>query len=94
MISQCHYVLEIAEKVLPIYETVFDVEFPLPKLDTLVRTSTFVTTTVLIYRGPILDWKLRCRYVLTCLSSACRIYCSDIQAQWRTGYAMNIAACH
>jgi hypothetical protein len=28
--------LDVKAKVLPIYEKVFDIEFPLPKLDTLV----------------------------------------------------------
>lgn len=35
-IHQAEFALEIKRKVLPIYEQMFDVEFPLPKLDTLV----------------------------------------------------------
>lgn len=33
---QAEFALEVKRKVLPIYEEVFDVEYPLPKLDTLV----------------------------------------------------------
>lgn len=36
MIHQAAFALDVAARVIPIYETVFDVEYPLPKLDTLV----------------------------------------------------------
>ncbi|KAJ7738474.1 leucyl aminopeptidase [Mycena maculata] len=36
VIHQAAFALDVAARVLPIYETVFDVEYPLPKLDTLV----------------------------------------------------------
>jgi aminopeptidase 2 len=36
LIHQAQYGLDIKAKVLPVYEKVFDIEFPLPKLDTLV----------------------------------------------------------
>lgn len=36
LIHQAQFALDVKAKVLPIYETVFDVEYPLPKLDTLV----------------------------------------------------------
>ncbi len=36
MIHQAHFALEVKAKALPLYEQVFNVEFPLPKLDTLV----------------------------------------------------------
>jgi aminopeptidase 2 len=36
VIHQAQYALDIKAKVLPIYEEIFDIEYPLPKLDTLV----------------------------------------------------------
>lgn len=36
VIHQAQYALDIKAKVLPIYEGIFDIEYPLPKLDTLV----------------------------------------------------------
>ena len=36
MIGQAQYALDIKQKVLPLYEQAFDIEYPLPKLDTLV----------------------------------------------------------
>ncbi|KDQ18450.1 hypothetical protein BOTBODRAFT_28829 [Botryobasidium botryosum FD-172 SS1] len=36
IIHQAQYALDLKAKVLPIYEEVFEVEYPLPKLDTLV----------------------------------------------------------
>lgn len=36
VISQAQFALDIKRKVLPLYEEVFDIEYPLPKLDTLV----------------------------------------------------------
>ncbi|KAA1467279.1 leucyl aminopeptidase [Dentipellis sp. KUC8613] len=36
LIHQAHFALEVKEKTLPLYEQVFEVEYPLPKLDTLV----------------------------------------------------------
>jgi len=36
LIHQAHFGLDIKARVLPVYEKVFDIEFPLPKLDTLV----------------------------------------------------------
>lgn len=36
LIHQAQFALDVKAQVLPIYETVFDVEYPLPKLDTLV----------------------------------------------------------
>jgi aminopeptidase 2 len=35
-IGQAQFALDIKAKVLPLYEKVFDIEYPLPKLDTLV----------------------------------------------------------
>ncbi|KIK68757.1 hypothetical protein GYMLUDRAFT_54326 [Collybiopsis luxurians FD-317 M1] len=35
-VHQAKYLLEVTAKVLPVYEQVFDIEYPLPKLDTLV----------------------------------------------------------
>ncbi|KAJ6632131.1 leucyl aminopeptidase [Mycena sp. CBHHK59/15] len=36
VIHQAEFALDVAVKVLPLYETIFDIEYPLPKLDTLV----------------------------------------------------------
>lgn len=35
-IKQAEFALEIKKKVLPLYEQMFDIEYPLPKLDTLI----------------------------------------------------------
>ncbi|GBE82604.1 Aminopeptidase 1 [Sparassis crispa] len=35
-IDQAHFALEVKRKVLPLYEQMFEIEYPLPKLDTLV----------------------------------------------------------
>ncbi|KAJ7219096.1 leucyl aminopeptidase [Mycena pura] len=43
VIHQAAFALDVVARVLPIYETVFDVEFPLPKLDTLVVIVFFVS---------------------------------------------------
>lgn len=40
LIHQAEFALEVKCKVLPLYEEVFDIEYPLPKLDTLVVSST------------------------------------------------------
>ncbi len=40
IISQAQFALDIKRKVLPLYEEVFDIEYPLPKLDTLVVRET------------------------------------------------------
>ncbi|KAJ7694164.1 leucyl aminopeptidase [Mycena rosella] len=37
VIHQADFALDVAARVIPLYETVFDVEYPLPKLDTLVN---------------------------------------------------------
>ncbi|KAJ7470561.1 leucyl aminopeptidase [Mycena latifolia] len=39
VIHQADFALDVAAKVIPLYETVFDVEYPLPKLDTLVASD-------------------------------------------------------
>ncbi|KAF8448022.1 leucyl aminopeptidase [Boletus edulis BED1] len=36
VISRAKYALDVKTKVLPLYEQIFDIEYPLPKLDTLV----------------------------------------------------------
>ncbi|KAF4618596.1 hypothetical protein D9613_009661 [Agrocybe pediades] len=38
-IEQAQYVMDVTKAVLPLYEEVFDVEYPLPKLDTFVATD-------------------------------------------------------
>jgi aminopeptidase 2 len=39
VISQAQYALDIKQKALPLYEKAFDIEYPLPKLDTLVAND-------------------------------------------------------
>lgn len=39
IIHQAQFALDVKAKVLPIYEKVFDIEYPLPKLDTLVAND-------------------------------------------------------
>ena len=41
VVAQTRYTLEVKKAVLPVYEEVFDVEYPLPKLDTLVVREIF-----------------------------------------------------
>jgi len=36
LIGQAQFCLDVTARAVPVYETVFDVEYPLPKLDTLV----------------------------------------------------------
>ena len=44
-IHQAQFALDVKEKVLPLYEQVFDIEYPLPKLDTLVVSVPFLFST-------------------------------------------------
>ena len=39
VIHQAQFALDVKAAVLPLYEKVFDVEYPLPKLDTLVVST-------------------------------------------------------
>ena len=39
LVHQAQFALDVKKKVLPLYEQVFDIEYPLPKLDTLVATD-------------------------------------------------------
>jgi len=39
VIGQAQYALDIKQKALPLYEQAFDIEYPLPKLDTLVAND-------------------------------------------------------
>ena len=39
LIAQAQYGLDVKAKVLPVYEKIFDIEFPLPKLDTLIVSA-------------------------------------------------------
>jgi aminopeptidase N len=43
VISRGQYALDVKTKVLPVYEQIFDIEYPLPKLDTLVVRHMFVS---------------------------------------------------
>lgn len=39
LIHQAQFALDVKAKALPVYEEVFDIEYPLPKLDTLVASA-------------------------------------------------------
>ncbi|KAG5354174.1 hypothetical protein C0989_003687 [Termitomyces sp. Mn162] len=39
VVHQAQFALDVKASVLPLYEKIFDVEYPLPKLDTLVATD-------------------------------------------------------
>jgi Peptidase family M1 domain len=39
VINQAQYALDIKKAALPLYEQVFDIEYPLPKLDTLIAND-------------------------------------------------------
>ncbi|KAJ6541995.1 leucyl aminopeptidase [Mycena vulgaris] len=39
IIDQTEFCLDVTAKVLPLYETIFDIEYPLPKLDTLAAND-------------------------------------------------------
>jgi len=39
LIHQGQFALDVKAKVLPIYESMFEIEYPLPKLDTLGKKS-------------------------------------------------------
>lgn len=41
LIDQAKYALEVKAKVLPLYEQIFDIAYPLPKLDTVVVSLLF-----------------------------------------------------
>ena len=61
MINQAQYALDIKQKALPLYEQAFDIEYPLPKLDTLVANDfdagameNWVNMRLFLYHGTIL----------------------------------------
>ena len=39
VLYQARFVLDVTVQVLPIYEQMFNIEYPLPKLDTLIVSS-------------------------------------------------------
>jgi hypothetical protein len=43
IINQTQFALDVKAQVLPLYEKVFDIEYPLPKLDTLVVSDSWHT---------------------------------------------------
>ena len=42
-IKQAEFALDIKRRTLPLYEQMFDVEYPLPKLDTLIVTPSYLS---------------------------------------------------
>ena len=51
-IAQAQFALDVKRKVLPIYEQLFDVEYPLPKLDTLIVSISSIRE-ILTYKSKI-----------------------------------------
>jgi aminopeptidase N len=47
VIHQAQFALDVKAKVLPLYEKIFDIEYPLPKLDTLIVGSYIITHRVI-----------------------------------------------
>lgn len=62
MINQAQYALDIKQKALPLYEQAFDIEYPLPKLDTLVAND--------FDAGAMENWVIFC---LFCILGLCRL---------------------
>jgi aminopeptidase 2 len=54
VINQAQYALDIKRKALPLYEQAFDIEYPLPKLDTLVAND--------FDAGAMENWVILCRF--------------------------------
>jgi hypothetical protein len=52
VIHQAQFALDVKAAVLPLYEKVFEVEYPLPKLDTLVVSKIFVFLTFWLVNLP------------------------------------------
>lgn len=61
LIDQAEFVMSVKERVLPLYEKVFDIEYPLPKLDTLVVSACFLTlsSTLTVHTEPNLGVRFR-----------------------------------
>ena len=55
MINQAQYALDIKRKALPLYEQAFDIEYPLPKLDTLVAND--------FDAGAMENWVISCLFL-------------------------------
>jgi hypothetical protein len=49
LIHQAQFALDVKADVLPLYEKVFDVAYPLPKLDTLVVSRLPISRAIYIY---------------------------------------------
>lgn len=70
VIHQAQFALDVKRQVLPLYEQVFDIEYPLPKLDTLVVSVT-------VYLGPSLSLNRAGRQVTSTQVSSCNNYSAD-----------------
>jgi aminopeptidase 2 len=55
VISQAQYALDIKQKAVPLYEQAFDVEYALPKLDTLVVNDFDI--------GAMENWVILCAFL-------------------------------
>jgi aminopeptidase 2 len=51
-VSLTQFALDVKAKTLPLYEKIFDIEYPLPKLDTLVANDFDVGNTTSLPLGP------------------------------------------
>ncbi len=56
LLHQAQFALDVKKKVLPLYEEIFDVEFPLPKLDTLVVCALHIVSLKLINLHQVHDF--------------------------------------
>ncbi|KAJ6489207.1 peptidase family M1-domain-containing protein [Mycena vitilis] len=52
MVHQAGFCLDVTAKVLPLYETIFDIEYPLPKLDTLAVNDFDLVRNLISYQAP------------------------------------------
>lgn len=53
LIGQARFSLDVTKKVLPLYEQLFGIEYPLPKLDTLIVSAVHFTRLWLIVHRPL-----------------------------------------
>nr|XP_012184617.1 uncharacterized protein FIBRA_07548 [Fibroporia radiculosa]CCM05334.1 predicted protein [Fibroporia radiculosa] len=70
IVHQAQFVLDLTVKVIPLYEKVFDIEYPLPKLDTLVASVPYLSDPYAYAKGVFPEWKLHSTFISTFLQSA------------------------
>jgi hypothetical protein len=84
LIGQAQFGLDIKAQVLPVYEKVFDIDFPLPKLDTLVvglcRSCNCLRQVTQLSRHTILTPGIS----LSSIANV-KLISFDYEVPWRTG---------